>query len=154
MSNWPPDTIEALWWGVRTIPMTPAPELAYNPILLIRAGEKTHTVRGQPRRPGSIAQVTVGGKRIPLWVRFTGREVIERERMMTDDFAWADGFRPPGWREGTEQPGGAVRTPSECLREFFVQHTRLRRGPRPQWLLHFEVVRDGMDDSDGTYRKR
>jgi len=148
MPDWPPDIIEALWWGVRTIPMTPAPELGYEPIPLIRAGEKTHTVRGQSRKPGSIAQVSVGGKRIPLWLRFTASEGISYERMMTDDFAWADGFRPLRWREGIEQPLGPVRTPSECLRGFMAEHAhRIACGPRAPWLLRFEVVRDDMDDN-------
>jgi len=151
MSNWPPDITEALWWGVRTIPMTPAPELAYNPILLIRAGEKTHTVRGQPRRPGTIAQVTVRGKRIPLWVRFTKSEVISHERMMTDEFAYADGFRPPPWGLTPWQPSV---TPVECLRRFAELHCprMLEYGAR-LYLLHFEVVRDEMDDTHETRRK-
>jgi len=149
--DWPPETIEALWWGVRTTLMTPDPAFCYDPIPLIRAGEKTHTLRGQPRKVGSIAQVTVAGKRIPLWLRFSAVERLARRLMTDDDFAWADGFRPPTWREDTEQPLGPMRTPSECLRGFMAEHARrivYMCGPRPPWLLHFEVVRDEMSDNE------
>ena len=153
MMDWPDDVLEALWWGVRTIAMSPDPAFGYDPVPLIRAGEKTHTVRGNPRRVGSIAQVAVRGRRLPLWLRFTGSEVIGHDRMMTDEFAYADGFRetpflPP-----------FTRSPADNLWAFMVEHCpsaeqhevcdpRCSSCPHPtgrlrdRYLLHFEVIRD------------
>jgi hypothetical protein len=158
MMDWPEDVLDALWGGVRTIAMTPDPAFGYDPIPLIRAGEKTHTVRGNPRRVGSIAQVWVStgksGRRIPLWLRFTGWESIDHERMMTCEFAYADGFRE------TQQQFFRY-DPQENLWAFMAEHCpsaeqhtvcepRCASCPHPtgrlrdRYLLHFEVIRDEM----------
>ena len=132
-----------LWRSCRTIPMTPSPEHCYDPVLLILSGEKRHTVRGNPRRVGSFQEVTVKGRRTGIILRITQVERIADDRLCSDEFAWADGFRPP------EEDG---RSPAECLRAFAWEFMpqAIWADPPPgrnagdfcdRWLLHFEVYR-------------
>ena len=154
MMDWSEDVLDALGWGGRAIAMTPDPAFGYDPVPLIRVGEKTHTVRGNPRRAGSIAQVAVRGRRLPLWLRFTGSEIVSHERMMTYEFAYADGFRE------TQQQFFRY-DPQENLWAFMAEHCpsaeqhtvcdpRCASCPHPtgrlrdRYLLHFEVIRDEM----------
>lgn len=158
-----PEVIGTLWWSCRTLPMTWAGQHGYDPVARIRAGEKRHTVRGNPYKPGTILQVTAnsatrqGKKRIPLWLRVTACEPVDHEDMATDEFALADGFRPDD-----DDP----RSPKQLMWDFMQEYvprreaweegdvlTGLSAEPLGEYssacLIHFEVMRDEMGGDGG-----
>ena len=126
------EEFDALLNSTRTIAMTRCDECHYDPLPLIRTGAKAHTLRGSARIVGQVAQVTMGGKRIPLWLRWVARERVVWPEIATEEFAFADGFR------------GA--SPLAAMTAFFK---RLKgREPREDdgfWLLHFEVFADRLE---------
>ena len=131
----------ALLGSVRTIAMTPAPQYGYDPIPLIRAGEKSHTVRGGARILGTINQVAVGGVRIPLWIRWTARERTTWAEIWNDDFARCDGIRP-------EPPLDALTAMQRLFREF---HGTSPRADQQVWVMHFQIFADLMDELEGRW---
>jgi hypothetical protein len=136
-----PLAVEGLLGSVRTIPMSPAPQYGYDPIPLIRAGAKTHTVRGGARILGTINQVAVGGVRIPLWIRWTARERTTFGEIWNDEFAWCDGIRP-------EPPLDAMTAMQRLVREF---HGTSPRVDQPMWVMHFAIFADLMDELQGRW---
>ena len=157
------DVAEALWWSCRTLPMTWAGQHGYDPVARIQAGEKKHTVRGNPYKPGTILQVTAnsatrqGKKRIPLWLRVTACEPVYHEDMATDEFALADGFRPDD-----DDP----RSPKQLMWDFMQEYVEGREAYDPgDWavgyppeplgkyrsahLIRFEIIRDDMGGDGG-----
>lgn len=114
-----------------TLPMTPVPELGYDPMPLILRGEKTHTLRGQSRRVGSIAEVTCGvgtnKKRTGLIVRFLATTRMTPDEYLTDEFAWADGIRPE-----EDRPAVAML---RLFESFYPGEILCAR-----WRLDFEVL--------------
>jgi len=127
--------------SVRAISMTPAPNFGYDPIPLIRKGEKTHTVRVGARILGTVNQVAVNGARIPLWLRWTARERVHWVHIWTNAFAFADGIRP----EGNVH---AVQAMEQLWRKW---HGRAPRGDQYMWVMHFEVFADLMDELEGRW---
>jgi len=110
-----------------TLPMAPALDLGYDPLPLIDSGHKTHTLRGQSRRVGAIAEITCGGKRTGLIVRFTASTRMTPDEYLTDEFAWADGIRP---EQGS---------PAEAMRALIARFYPDRALP-DRWRLDFEVL--------------
>lgn len=135
-----PVAIEQLLGSVRTIPMSPAPEYGYDPIPLIRPGEKTHTLRGSARILGTVNQVAVGGVRIPLWLRWTARQRVTWEDVCTEEFAREDGIRP--------EYGSAADAMERLFMSF---HDRRPRPDKRMWVLHFQVWCDLMDELKGRW---
>lgn len=124
------EELTELWRTCPTIPMTPMPEYGYDPLPLILSGEKTHTLRGNSRRLGSFAEVTVGGERTGVILRITGSEKMEPDEYLTADFAWADGVRPIDL-----SPRYALR---RILEGFYPQWGGQLKA---RWRLDFEVYR-------------
>jgi len=109
-----------------TIAMTPRPELGYDPIRAILAGEKTHTLRKRRVRLAKrFREVTLGRKRTGIILEFRGSEEMTREQFLTDEFAQADGLRD----------AAALQ---ELLEAFYDAV------PETMWCNHFRVV-----ESDG-----
>jgi len=134
----------ALLGSVRSIAMSPAPEFGYDPIPLIRSGEKTHTLRGNARVLGTVNQVSVGGTRIPLWLRWVARQRVTFGDVCNDAFASADGFREVGRRSVAE---GMARFFGAAIRDD-------GQPPHPgtqMWVLHFAVFCDLMDELEGRW---
>lgn len=144
-----PEVVERLWWECRTIPMTWAGQHCYDPIARIRAGEKTHTLRGRPYTSGTILQVTANSetrtsrKRIPLWLRVTGCEGVGDPEIASDEFARSDGFVP-----GPDED----RSPAECMWDFAREYVPNRIVESATdamyesgYLVRFEIIRDEME---------
>lgn len=105
-----------------TIAMTPRPELGYDPVPAILAGEKTHTLRKRRVRLAKrFREVTLGRKRTGIILEFRGSEEMTREQFLTDEFAQADGLRD----------AAALR---EALEHFYGEV------PETMWCNHFRVV--------------
>jgi len=139
--EWEPvASIEELLGSVRAIGMTPSERHGYDPIPLIRAGDKTHTLRGNARVLGTVNQVSVNGTRIPLWIRWVARERVRFGDVCCDEFAIADGIRPV--------QGSAS---AAMVRLFESFHGRKPDPDQQMWLLHFEVFCDLMEELEGTW---
>lgn len=92
--------LPALWRYCATMPMSGAPDLGYNPLRSILAGEKQHTIRNTATAPGRLKEVTAP-TRAGIVLRFGEHWPVEPEVYTSDDFAVADGVHgaegiPPG----------------------------------------------------------
>lgn len=141
--------------SVRTIGMSPHPDLGYDPVPLIRAGEKCHTLRGTARIVGQIAQAAVGPSkvRIPLWLRWTDREKVTFGECFNDEFAYADGFRADDIdRSAFPHPRPPLTWATWAMQQTFVRFSKQSAPPAPEkqmWLCHFTVALDLMSDPAG-----
>ena len=108
-----------------TIAMTPMPEYGYDPIPLILSGEKVHTLRKQ--RCHGQKEVCVKGERTGIVLEFHSWIEMRQEEFLTDEFAYADGFRTVRWR-----------TPWELL-ELSLRHF-YGKAPETMWCSHFRII--------------
>lgn len=75
---------------MKTIAMTPCPELGYDPLVSIRVGIKRHTLRKRPLH--GEHEVTVGRRRTGIVLRFYRHCTLWRDQFLTQAFAEADGL--------------------------------------------------------------
>lgn len=108
-----------------TIAMTPMPEFGYDPIPLILSGEKVHTLR--KHRCYGQKEITWGGTRMGIIVEFHDWVEMTRGKFLTDEFAYADGFREMSWQ------------PPWILLEALLKHF-YGEVPETMWCNHFCVV--------------
>jgi len=122
-----------------TIAMAPMPEYGYDPIPLILSGEKVRTLRKSPRC-GSSAEVTVNGGRTGIILYFNRTKKMINAEFMTNEFAYADGFRmvvdEKAWYLHYELL-------EELLEHFYGEV------PEAMWCSYFRVV-EVPDDQAGA----
>ena len=113
-----------------TIAMTPMPEYGYDPIPLILSGEKVHTLRKQ--RNNGDKEVTVNSKRTGIIIRFSSPIALMAREFLTDEFAYADGFRNP-------YPA--------CDLEDLMYHF-YGEVPEAMWCSYFKVVQRPEEETE------
>ncbi len=118
------------------IAMTPSTEHDYDPIPLILAGMKTHTLRKRHCHGRKEIVVKVNGRqqRTGIVVEFTKRERMRKMEFLDDDFARADGFRGSG--------AGAK------LASYLLTH--YAQIPSRMWCTHFKVIERPEENDEQT----